>query len=400
MWFYEDWKDTMNPLLSMHDLFVTDKGIFEELQQGFQEHLRLFMKRSLDHVKRLYDGPAGEPYRWYWDRYLAYLDPEQASQFTGVLLLDSGGFVLGNPRSWVRMKAVRNGRGSEVADLMSKLSELEHSRGSHAQLLELGQEAQRIVLETGWAVKPDIIVTLDRVIHFEAPQEQKELYIQYNVSNAIAALRLKTELAKQAGGKVPMLWPVLHPWGPSLSDIKSGRITSQQAIEQYYRGYAQQLDALLAEEIRLGARFDGFGLGSLVPIADAQFLDIVGSAAQRALRERNLHTRPLHAFGSTEPKARKLHEYGISSFDSTHHTVRARNRQALYPDEGYYHRVSKQLVCSCRVCAKHRTAELDELLEDRKGVKEVATVLLALHNLEVSRSIHLEPMVEFEQAHY
>ncbi len=399
MWFYEDWKDDLNPLLSMHDLFVTDKGIFEELQQGFPAHLRTFMKRALAHVRRACAKPGGEAYQWYWDHYLRHLDPDHLDPFQGILLLDSGGFVLGNPKSWPRMKSVRNGRGAEIADLMAQLKAMEANRdSSRTEYLRVGQEAQRIVLETGLAVRPDILVTLDRVIHYESPADLKDLYVQYNIANAHAALRMKSEAS---GKPFPMLWPVLHPWGPSLSEIKAGHLTPVQATEAYYRGYSQQLTALLGEERILGVQYDGFGLGSLVPISDSNLLGIIGKAVSRALMEHGVAERPLHAFGSTEPKALKLHEYGISSFDSTHHTVRARTRQALYPiGEGQYQRVGADLVCPCQVCRKHRTNGLDEYLENRKGVKEVATVLLALHNYHASERAYLEPMRRLEETRF
>jgi len=395
MWFFDDWKDGLNPLLSMHDLFVTDKGIFEELQQGFLEHLRLFMRRTITHVERLYDQQSGAPYRWYWDKYLSHLDPDNVTQFNGILLLDSGGFVLGNPKSWPKMKSARNGRGAELAGLMAEMLALEDKGVPLDRYLELGREAQRIVFETGWAVKPDILITLDRVVHYEAPPHSKELYVQYNISNACFALKLKAE----ANGVSPMLWAVLHPWGPSLSELKSGAIPVEQAVELYRRGYAQQLDALLAEERRLGTQFDGFGLGSLVPISDPLLLDVIGKAVNLSLSERGLTDRPLHAFGSSERKARKLQQYGISSFDSTHHTLRARHRQVLHLDgteDGQYRHISEGLTCNCKICSKHRSPHFDEFLEDAKGVKEVATVLIALHNLEMSKVIYVRPMAEVE----
>jgi len=378
MYFWEDWQD-LNLLVSMYDVYRSDTSLIREMYRlGLRGHMAALRQRVGRRVlsKRLPQYAA----------YHQYIRLEKPFAHQGLLMLDSGGFSFGEPKKLHPLLKSPLPSIQRFARLMLAISELESQaeRWNARQFIRMARAAQRYHLRAQLRLKPDIVITLDRVMHYELPYWMKLRRLSFNLACARTAL----ELFVQTPEPRPLLFPVIHPAGPAWSEI--GKEISPTAAEEHYtRTFTLQFAYLLRLEKRVGIRFGGFAVGSLVPVRNPAFLRLLARAVWRAVTACGVDGRPLHAFGASDNKMLLLSRYGFTSFDSSLHIVKARNRQIYDPDTGNYKKLQPPARCQCPVCSRHSA---DELLENRPGVKEVATVLQSLHNFYANHRVHLETL--------
>jgi hypothetical protein len=388
MYFYRDWYDSLNLLISIYDIYRSSRCIGQKLlDTGFSKYSRGYVRQVREYVRRQSD--KGTPYSDYANLFPAGGIPP----FGKLLMLDSGGFSFGTRTKLNALsKSCRKSTSQKVTDLdkdvrefaetMLEVNDMEgKSRWTEARIQALAQKAQGINLKHQLAARGDFVVTLDRVIDdYEYSLERKKRRAYFNLECAKSALEYK---ARQKNDFDSLLLAVLHPVGPALTEIGNN---FKGARKEYYDNIYSYLDELVKKEKELGVEFDGFAVGSLVPISNYDLLRIIVEGVQVALKEHGKENKLLHAFGATNNKAEFLFQYGFDSFDTSYHVVRARNRFVYDKSISDYVSTLKldSFDCSCRVCSKY---SFEKLTENRKGVKEVATVLQSLHNLYTN---HLE----------
>jgi hypothetical protein len=389
MYFYHDWYKQLNLLVSIYDVYRAAECIRGPMMRdGFRQYVEDYVRHVRGYVReqaRRIDSP-------YTDYASFPRGPIPA--FRGAMMIDSGGFSFGDRKKLARLLEIyrdilrRNHEDVfaasvvDFAETMLKVADAEEGHGDEQTVAFLADHAQKINLSHQLAIRGDFVVTLDRVIDdYGYPIERKRRRAFFSMQCAKAALAEKARLGENFPAA---LLAVIHPIGPGPEEHKTLGYT------QTYRIYRRELDyyvgELAAAERRLKVQFDGFGIGSLVPLQDYNLIRLIVTAIKYTLRAHGMEGRFLHAFGATNRKAEYLFEFGFDSFDTTYHMVRAKNRY-LYDRERNTYVSSRELRswnCDCPICSSH---SLNELRENRRGVKEVATVLHGLHNLYTN---HLE----------
>lgn len=377
MYFPEDWQD-LNILVSTYDVYCADSSIIREMYRlGLRGHMESLSRRM---GKKLWQSEL--PQYAYYRR---YIDLDKPFPYRGLLMLDSGGFSLGQPGNLLRLLGSPVPVVRRFARLMLAVDGLEkQERGwKRATYVRLARLAQRAHLHVQLRLQPDIIITLDRIVHFDLPYKIKARRVLFNLTCARTAL----EFYARTPGPKPLLFAVIHPLGPLPS--YDDKAAMSEAATFYTHTFALQIAYLRRAELELGLRFGGFAVGSLVPVANYKFLALLASSFVKALESCGAGGRPLHAFGAAGRKAVFLRKYGFTSFDSNLHVVKARNRQLYDPAVGSYKKGQLPSSCRCPVCRRHQP---EEFFESREGVREVATVLQSLHNFYANHLSHLEAM--------
>jgi queuine/archaeosine tRNA-ribosyltransferase len=320
-----------------------------------------------------------------YQAYRDYVNPDRPFCYRGLIMLDSGGFSFGHAEKLTPLVRSPLPAVRRFARLMLAVAALENQdKWDRDRFRRLARLAQRLHLRNQLCLKPDIIVTLDRVIHFDLPYEIKRRRVLFNLICARTAL---AAYAPRPHPK-PLLFAVIHPLGPPPRAV--GKTTSEERARAFYtRTFTLQLKYLLHAETETGQQFGGFAVGSLVPVNNYAFLELLAGSLAAALQALGVGGRPLHAFGAADHKAVFLHRYGFTSFDSNLHMVKARNRQMYDPSSGSYKKMQPPTSCTCPICRRHPA---EELVENRPGVKEVATVLQSLHNFYANHLAHLKTM--------
>lgn len=389
MYFYHEWYKQLNLLLSVYDVYRASESLRRPMMRdGFHQYIDNYIRRVRRYVRRQ-ARRIGSPYSDY-----AKFPPGPIPAFRGAVMIDSGGFSFGDRIKLARLLEIyrdilrRNPEDAfaasvlDFAETMLKVADAEEGRWNEQTVTSLAERAQKINLSHQLAIQGDFVVTLDRVIDdYDYPLERKRRRAFFSLQCAKAALAEKARLGEHFPAA---LLAVIHPIGPGPEELKT------LGYAQGYRVYRRELDCYISElaaaEEKLKVQFDGFGIGSLVPLQDYDLIRLVVTAIKYTLRAHRMEDRFLHAFGATDRKASYLFEFGFDSFDTTYHIVRAKNRYLYDRERGTYvsSRDLKSWNCGCPICSRH---SLDELRENRHGVKEVATVLHGLHNLYTN---HLE----------
>lgn len=378
MYFSEDWQH-LNILISMYDIYRSDASLIREmLRLGLHGHIKSLRNRI---IRKVLDSSLPQ-----YQSYHKYLKLEKDIPYEGILMLDSGGFSFGSPEKLHYLLKSPISSVRRFGRIMLSIAELEGGQylWNTQEFLRLAQIAQKVNFLNQIKLKPDILITLDRIIPYEMPFWLKIRRIIFNLTCARTALELWARLPNPK----PVLFTPIHPLGPSLSSIGK-EISEKKAEENYTKTFLIQLKYLLRAERETGAPFAGFAVGSLVPITNHNFLKIICNAVSQAAKELKIDDRPLHAFGAADSKAILLNGFGFTSFDSNLHMIKARNRQIYDPTSGEYRKMQPPEKCSCIICRRHPD---HELLENRSGVKEVATVLQSLHNFYANHLSHLATM--------
>ena len=157
-------------------------------------------------------------------------------------------------------------------------------------------------------------------------------------------------------------------------------------MKSYGASISWQIEKLEQVERKCGESFPGLAVGSLVPFENAVMAPLIGDAIEKCLKQSQFRGRFVHCFGANNEKLEILQSRGFQSFDTNHHAKLARSRRFYDPATKSYFglRDKRWPRCGCVICPSHPSKHFRE---NRRGLKEVSTVLVALHNLQ---SNHLE----------
>lgn len=389
MYFYHQWYKQLNVLISIYDVYRAANCLrMPMMRDGFHQYVVDYVRHVREYV-RLKAKQNGSPYSDY-----ASFPPGPIPAFRGAVMIDSGGFSFGDPKKLARTYEIYKGISTrnpdnvfaasvvDFAETMLRIAQIEEGDWDEQTVVSLAGHAQRINLSHQLAIRGDFVATLDRVIdNYDYPLERKQRRAFFSLQCAKAALAEKAVLGENFPAA---LLGVIHPVGPGPREFKD--LSFDQAYCIYRRELDKYVSEFAASESRLKVQFDGFGIGSLVPLQDYEMIKLIATAVKDTLKAHEMDDRCVHAFGATNKKASYLFEFGFDSFDTTYHMVRAKNRY-LYDLQSNRYVSSRGLQvwnCQCPMCSRY---SLNELRENRSGVKEVATVLHGLHNLYTN---HLE----------
>jgi len=398
-YFYNDWRDDLNLLLSIYDVYRTADYIRHGfLQQGFSG----FLIDYVDRVRRYVETQKrqGKPH----GDYLKYFPEDGIPSFGGLLMLDSGGFSFGSHEKLEALKcqfeatvkrdpSQQNKDILTFANLMLAIDAKEDVEGwSRQSIRSKAHRAQIINLKNQLAMGADFIITLDRVIDdYNYSLTKKKRRAAFSMECAKAALAFK---ARDPSSFDSLLLAAVHPIGPNLAEARAPG--QEKTYKIYLKNAEEYLSELAEAEEEFGVKFDGLAIGSLVPIQNYDFLKPIAEALHDAILSSPFNDRLIHIFGATNNKARFLFPYGFHTVDTTYHVVRARNRFMYDPELHDYVSTGdgKPFSCHCPICAKY---SWEQITESRTGVREIATVLQSLHNLHASHLPAIESLGEMRR---
>lgn len=179
----------------------------------------------------------------------------------------------------------------------------------------------------------DIIATLDFPIPQNLNKEETTERMEKSIDNAVETLRLLDERELE---ETPSMYVAIH--GHNYEDVN------------WY--VSQFLDR--ADE--LDEAFEGFALGSLVPLSSSPdtLVDIV-QAARDAIPEDRYDEIAFHVFGISGRLCPLLSLLGVDTFDSRSYQYAARNKKFIHPDN--WQRISLDQIddwddwsCDCQAC--------------------------------------------------
>lgn len=259
--------------------------------------------------------------------------------------------------------------------------------------------APKEILELQLDFGGDIIATLDHPIPPNLKETEAAERIRFSVENTIAALRL---LQAKGDGQTKVFVPI-H--GRSPEEISG-------YIHRFVRRYNRS---------RLDRPFDGFAVGSLVPLRrNTEQLVAILAAVKRTLTEKRLGHLPVHVFGVGSTLIPYLVYLGFDTFDSSTYVAKARNLHYSHPDTWANQRATRleELSCKCSVCTQLDVAEMRDVLKSSDSFQRVsgrfksefyayiATHNLNLHTAELEQSIRAakdgcleKHLVEFTNKH-
>jgi queuine/archaeosine tRNA-ribosyltransferase len=342
--FFNVWYNEIDLLFSLFDILMATK---QRREKCFELGIRKFTLWQLSDYASKVKQELVKKYPAYQD-YLDFLHIRKEPPFIkNLIMVDSGGFSLDSKLS------------------VSKI----HNVGFSLNKID---QTQKSFLKAQLSMKPDIVLTLDRVI--KNPNKisinEKRRRVEFSLECAKAALRLKGELKDRKEKFGSLLFGVVHPYGPKINKV------SDELVRKYKENCDRYLSELLDYENEVGVFFDGFAIGSLIPLP-VSLVKALGDFISKKIRQERKNVI-LHALGVTNTKMLELLECGFDTFDTNSHVQLAKYRYYL---ESINRPIKidelKKLKCNCPVCS---TFSLKELRERRRGVKEVSTVLISLHN--------------------
>ncbi|MGB8779889.1 MAG: tRNA-guanine transglycosylase [Candidatus Bathyarchaeia archaeon] len=355
--FMQEWCRDINVLVSTDSVLNSSVPRYEAitkygLSKGFiktREEYREFMENTARKFP-------------YLSNYLDEFE-KPLPKMTSLFMLDSGGY--GFTKAF-EGNNIRNQLRIRIPDL--------YNCWKHGD-----EKSQDMVLEKQQLLKPDILITLDKVIFPNELAKAKKEKIGFSLKCAKIALQRKKEgiIGNTA------LFAAVHGYGPSPNN----------GPEKYYDNTREYMNNLLSFESEVGVRFDGFSIGSLVPISNEQILSSIANAVRDVLGSERRKTA-VHGLGaSTDNKISTLYKCGVRIFDTNLHMKNARNRLIYHPTERRYVSTKKikkeDWECDCKICSNYTW---DILNENRRRVREVSTVLISLHNLYTDHLRFLETL--------
>ena len=179
----------------------------------------------------------------------------------------------------------------------------------------------------------DIIATLDFPIPQNLNKEETTERMEKSIDNAVETLQLLDERELE---ETPSMYVAIH--GHNYEDVN------------WY--VSQFLDR--ADE--LDEAFEGFALGSLVPLSSSPdtLVDIV-QGARDAIPEDRYDEIAFHVFGISGRLCPLLSLLGVDTFDSRSYQYAARNKKFIHPDT--WQRISLDQIddwddwpCDCQAC--------------------------------------------------
>lgn len=386
-WLYDVWKDEIDVFMSIYDVYCSTTHIEDRLRK---EGISGFFKSHLDYLKESNHVISKQ------ESLEIEKKVSKASGLDSIIrptMLDSGGFSLGSVKgveSALKSKSI-NKSDKDRREFFQKLIRL-------VRILENGKNleghyndikfVQTKNLEWQLQLKPTFLLTLDKVIRkHDWPMEKKRAIAKFSINCAKYAIKYK---AMKGEAFDSLILAVLHPVGPGPKEIPR-RYSYREASAKYESEMSRFLECLCEAEAKCGSKFDGFAVGSLVPINDHDYLRVIAEGLAKSLMRLRLENRFLHGLGVTNRKMETLVPYGFDSFDTTLHFRHARNRRVYSTDIKQYVRASEKALkdCECTICSR---VPLNIRLENRPGMKEFATVCQALHNFFVNHKEFVEEL--------
>lgn len=217
----------------------------------------------------------------------------------------------------------------------------------------------------------DMIATLDYPLPPNLKKREANERVNLSIENAIATLRL---LQKRDDRQTMVFVPV------------HGRTPNE--IEGYIQHFVTRY-----KRSRLERQFDGFAVGSLVPLRNdpVRIVQLL-LKTKRVIKEMSRENLPLHVFGVGSDLIPFLVYLGFDTFDSSSYAQNARRLRYADPETWTNHRATqlRKLRCECSACKQI----------DLKGMKSVLTsdisfrkikghfkseyyALVAMHNLNL-----------------
>ena len=229
----------------------------------------------------------------------------------------------------------------------------------------------RDVLELQLDFGADMIATLDYPLPPNLKRKESQERIQLTIENAIAALRL---LEKRGDTKTLVFVPV-HGRTPTELEF---------FIHSFLKRYRRA---------RLERQFDGFAVGSLVPLRNNPILvaELLWTA-KRVFNDLGLGELPLHVFGVGSDMIPFLIYLGFDTFDSSSYAQNARTLRYADPETWVSHRATqlREINCSCSACQQIDPKEMRGVLTSDISFQAVNGrfksefyALIAMHNLNL-----------------
>lgn len=257
----------------------------------------------------------------------------------------------------------------------------------------------------------DIIATLDYPIPPNLKEEEKVERMNRSIDSAVECLRIldqpdfleenfeinsraaKRLRERKAAGDAPSVYIAIHGH-------------DYETINWYVGNFLERI-----EELDVDSSFEGFAVGSLVPLRDSMdvLIDIV-QGAKDAIPEARADEIGLHVFGVGGKQVGLLSLLGVDSFDCSSHMQTAMYKKYLHPETWANHelddleeylRPDGSFPCdlpSCRLCGDEGVGyeklalelntdlsyeERQERKENGEPIKSDYYALLARHNFEV-----------------
>lgn len=228
----------------------------------------------------------------------------------------------------------------------------------------------------------DIIATLDYPIPPTLKDSEAQERIQFSIENTITTLRL----LQAKGDRQTKVFVPIH--GRTPEEIK---LYISRFITRYNRS-------------RLERRYDGFAVGSLVPLRSKpdQIIALL-VAVKKTLAEKHLDDIPVHVFGVGSTLIPYLVYLGLDTFDSSTYVQKARNLQYSHPTTWGNQRATqlRELNCRCSVCDKLDLVEMKHVLKSTDSFQTINGRFksefyadIAMHNL----NLHVGALKEAVQA--
>lgn len=231
--------------------------------------------------------------------------------------------------------------------------------------------APKEVLELQLDFGGDIIATLDYPLPQTLRDDEALERISFSIENSIQTLRL----LQRKGDEETKVFIPIH--GRTPEEI---RYYIDRFVTRYNRS-------------RLERPYDGFAVGSLVPLRmrPDQIIGIL-SAVKSTLAEKALDHLPIHVFGVGSTMIPYLVYLGFDTFDSSTYVQKARNLHYSDPETWANQRPTelKEITCQCKTCRRLDLAEMHDVLKSDTSFQTVGGrfksefyAYIATHNLNL-----------------
>jgi tRNA-guanine family transglycosylase len=242
--------------------------------------------------------------------------------------------------------------------------------------------APREILDLQLDFGGGIIATLDYPLPPNLNDAEAQERTQLSIDNAITTLRL----LQAKGDESTKVYIPIH--GRTPAEIKA-------YIDRFVARYKRS---------RLERPYDGFAVGSLVPLrANPEQIISILATVKRTLSEKNLERLPLHVFGVGSTLIPYLVYLGFDTFDSSTYVQKARNLHYSHPETWANQRATRleELSCMCPTCEQLDVAEMKNVLTSDTSFqlnegrfKSEFYAHIAMHNL----NLHLSALKESVEA--
>lgn len=233
--------------------------------------------------------------------------------------------------------------------------------------------APREILELQLDLGGNLIATLDYPLPQTLNDTEAQERIQFSIENSIQTLRI---LQNKEDEETKVFIPI------------HGR--TPEEIQYYINRFVARYN-----RSRLERAYDGFAVGSLVPLRTRPDL-IIGilSSVKRTLIEKGLDDLPIHVFGVGSTLIPYLVYLGFDTFDSSTYVQKARNLQYSHPDTWANQRATelKEITCQCKTCQKLDLSEMHNVLKSDTSFQTIGGRFksefyahIAMHNLNLHR---------------